>query len=116
MRLGKYIDWVFLLAPKYYLKLCWEIRVSYNYINTLRVIVVIVVQQVSTMRTSATIHQHKRPTNDSGRVWKGRNLDAGGTEVGRSADAKQTQRDAVRTHRRSAKKQEGRMRDASVTH
>ena len=32
-------------------------------------------------------------------MWKGRKLDAGGTQVGRSADAKQTQRDAVRTHR-----------------
>ena len=63
------------------------------------------------MRTSATIHQHKHPTNDSGRMWKGRKLDAGGTQVGRSADAKQTQRDAVRTHRRSARKH-GRRRDA----
>ena len=42
------------------------------------------------MRTSATIHQHKHPTNDSGRMWKGRKLDAGGTQVRRSADAKQT--------------------------
>ena len=63
------------------------------------------------MLTSATIHQHKHPTNDSRRMWKGRKLDAGGKQVGRSADAKQTQRDAVRTHRRSAQKH-GRRRDA----
>ena len=81
----------------------------------------IVVQQVSTMRTSETIHQHKHPTNDSGRMWKGRKLDAGGTQVGRSADTKQTQRDAVQTHRRSAQKHR-RRRDAdgsinySLTH
>ena len=39
------------------------------------------------MRTSATLRQYKHPTNDSGRMWKGRKLDAGGTQVGRSADA-----------------------------
>ena len=55
------------------------------------------------MRTSATIHQHKHPTNDLGTMWKGHKLDAGGMQVGRSADAKQTQRDAVWT-------QEGRRR------
>ena len=51
-------------------------------------------------------------------MWKGRKLDAGGTQVRRSADAKQTQRDAIRTHRRSAKKhgpQEGHMTDADAS-
>ena len=63
------------------------------------------------MCMNITLYQYKCNTKDAGRMWKRRKMDAGGTRVRRSADAKQTQRDAVRTHGRSAKKH-GRRRDA----
>ena len=68
------------------------------------------------MRTSATIHQHKHPTNDSGRMWKGRKLDAGGTQVGRSADAKQTQRDGRIAEAPISIDAGGTQTEASITH
>ena len=71
---------------------------------------------------SVTLYQYSYLNKYAGRAWKGRKLDAGGTQVGRSADAKQTQRDAVRTHRRSAQKHRrrrdarGTQTEASITH
>ena len=73
------------------------------------------------MRTNVTFYQYNCLTKDAERGGKdakwaqeGRRSDAVQTQSRCKADAKQTQRDDVRTHRRSAQKH-GRRRDAGGT-